>query len=268
MKKINFCAILCSVLILAAGCSIGIVSVSALSAEGEIILSELASAGTSLGIDIGAFVTTTEENTTGQTEASADALDRVDSVLSSLGIGSDVLVITDLIRYLNQGNSFGDWIYENYGDSVEIPESVRGMSANELVVFLMGKLLYTETTTAQERPGYTSLSTENQPTALPSAANTSSVTDEGRQDATVAEPTAGTTAVHDFDAAPSYKVGDVNSDGKVTSQDARLTLRAASKLDVLSGTAFAAADVNDDGVITAKDARSILRYSAKITIGF
>ena len=58
--------------------------------------------------------------------------------------------------------------------------------------------------------------------------------------------------------------GDVNGDGKVNSQDARLALRAAAKLETLDDASFAAADVNGDGKITSTDARTILRAAAKI----
>ncbi len=60
--------------------------------------------------------------------------------------------------------------------------------------------------------------------------------------------------------------GDVDGNGNVNAMDARLALRAASKLDVLEGEAFTAADANGDGRITAMDARAILRHSAKIEL--
>ncbi len=60
--------------------------------------------------------------------------------------------------------------------------------------------------------------------------------------------------------------GDVDGNNKVNAMDARLALRAASKLDVLEGEAFTAADTTGDGRITAMDARAILRHSAKIEL--
>ena len=60
------------------------------------------------------------------------------------------------------------------------------------------------------------------------------------------------------------KKGDVNSDGKVTATDARLTLRISAKLDEPSEQQKMTADVNNDSKITATDARIILRVSAKI----
>lgn len=52
--------------------------------------------------------------------------------------------------------------------------------------------------------------------------------------------------------------GDVNYDGKITADDARLVLRAAVGLEEL---AKYSADVDGDGKITANDARMILRNS-------
>lgn len=61
--------------------------------------------------------------------------------------------------------------------------------------------------------------------------------------------------------------GDVDGDGKVTSADARLALRAAVGLEGLNDTQKAAADVDGDGKITAADAREILRKSVGIDKG-
>ena len=58
--------------------------------------------------------------------------------------------------------------------------------------------------------------------------------------------------------------GDVNLDGKVDATDARLALRAAAKLDTLTGQAFTNADVDGSGIINAEDARKILRVAAKL----
>ena len=62
----------------------------------------------------------------------------------------------------------------------------------------------------------------------------------------------------------SYLKGDINNDGNVTAADARLALRAASQLKMLSETEKYLADVNGDGKITAADARKILQESASI----
>ena len=66
-------------------------------------------------------------------------------------------------------------------------------------------------------------------------------------------------------AYTSYLKGDVNGDGKVSAADARLALRAASQLEVLTEAEKYAADINNDGKITAADARAILNKSSGVT---
>ena len=61
-----------------------------------------------------------------------------------------------------------------------------------------------------------------------------------------------------------YSPGDINGDGKITAQDARLALRASAKLEQLNATQTLAADINNDGNVYANDARSILRISARL----
>ena len=56
--------------------------------------------------------------------------------------------------------------------------------------------------------------------------------------------------------------GDANGDKKVTAADARLALRAASKLETLTDEQARAADVDGDGKVTSSDARDILRTAA------
>ena len=58
--------------------------------------------------------------------------------------------------------------------------------------------------------------------------------------------------------------GDVDRDGSVTSEDARLALRASVKLETLEAAAFVNADVTGDGVVTPEDARKILRASVHL----
>lgn len=257
MKKINIGAIVCSVLILVCACSIGIVSVSALTVDGQDVLSDLASVGTSLGIDLGDFVSTTE---TTETKTSApDAEEQLGQLIENLQMSTDVLAITDLVRYLQSGKSFADWIYENYGETVDIPESVREMPTKDVILYLMGTMLYPSETTAQAATSsdyiFTTTETQASQTAVkPTAAETE---------------TRSSVIIYPSDAtAASWKTGDVNNDGNITAADARLALRASATLDILSGSAFDAADVNGDGIITAKDARSILRYAAQITNSF
>jgi len=63
-------------------------------------------------------------------------------------------------------------------------------------------------------------------------------------------------------AAP--QLGDVNLDGKVTANDARMVLRFSAKLDRMDDSLAPVADANGDGKVTASDARLILRYSARL----
>ena len=62
-------------------------------------------------------------------------------------------------------------------------------------------------------------------------------------------------------------LGDVNGDGDIKSDDARLALRASVKLEptIVEGTdAYKLADVNGDGAVKSDDARTILRISVKL----
>ncbi len=61
-----------------------------------------------------------------------------------------------------------------------------------------------------------------------------------------------------------YTLGDVNTDGRITSEDARLALRAAARLETLSAIRRTLADANEDGKIWSSDARAILRIAAKL----
>ena len=65
-------------------------------------------------------------------------------------------------------------------------------------------------------------------------------------------------------SAASRIPGDINGDGKLTSQDARLALRAAVGLDRLSGYDLRFADVDRNGDVTSQDARLILRASVDL----
>ena len=67
-----------------------------------------------------------------------------------------------------------------------------------------------------------------------------------------------------YHPAEVYDLADVNGDGSVTATDARLALRAAARIDVLSAAQFAAADIMRNSVVNAADARIILRIAAKI----
>ena len=53
-------------------------------------------------------------------------------------------------------------------------------------------------------------------------------------------------------------LGDVNADGKITSDDARLALRYSSKMQKLTSAQKSAADMNDDGSVTLEDVNLIM----------
>ena len=59
--------------------------------------------------------------------------------------------------------------------------------------------------------------------------------------------------------------GDVNGDGKITTADARLALRAAAELEKLTEEAMQAADWDGDGKVTTSDAREILREATRLS---
>ena len=65
-----------------------------------------------------------------------------------------------------------------------------------------------------------------------------------------------------------FKAGDVNADGQVLANDARLALRASASLEKLNDTQTKAADVDEDGKVLANDARQILRFSAQLQTEF
>lgn len=59
---------------------------------------------------------------------------------------------------------------------------------------------------------------------------------------------------------PTYKLGDVNEDGDIRSNDSSLVLNHVVGLTELTGTPALAADVNKDGDIRLNDASQILNY--------
>ena len=58
--------------------------------------------------------------------------------------------------------------------------------------------------------------------------------------------------------------GDVDGDGQILAEDARLALRFSAGLEYLDEPAQTAADVDGSGLVLADDARQILRYSAML----
>lgn len=59
-------------------------------------------------------------------------------------------------------------------------------------------------------------------------------------------------------------LGDVNEDGVIRSDDARVILRSSARLDVLTARQTLLADMTRDGKIQSADARSVLRIAAKL----
>lgn len=59
--------------------------------------------------------------------------------------------------------------------------------------------------------------------------------------------------------ASAAMLGDIDGDGKISSDDARLALRASVRLEALTEAQKLLADVDFDGEVTSSDARSILR---------
>ena len=252
MKRIDLKVFIVSVLVLAIACSIGAASVSALTEDGENMIGGLISAGSSAGVDINGiidnFVTTTEDNDSADKPADGDAIADLENIVETIGIGSDVLVVTDLVAYLNSGGSFADWIYDNYGDQIDVPDSVKTMSNKDLAIFFMNKVLYPDQTQADK---------ETTSKYIYSDGNDS---DQPEDDEVIVPETSTVEAT--TEKTNAHMPGDIDGDGKVRAMDARLALRASASLDKLEGAAFDAADINGDGRITANDARSILRFAA------
>ena len=65
-------------------------------------------------------------------------------------------------------------------------------------------------------------------------------------------------------AQETYLLGDVDTDGNITSADARLALRYAVKLDEYDDDQKLLADADKDGKLTSADARLILRVAVKL----
>ncbi len=89
------------------------------------------------------------------------------------------------------------------------------------------------------------------PTTQPTTENTTLPTTEPTTESTTVPPV-------------KFMLGDVDFNGRITAYDARLALRLAAKLDVMSDDVLWVADVNKDGKVNAADARIILRVSAKL----
>ncbi len=73
-----------------------------------------------------------------------------------------------------------------------------------------------------------------------------------------------TTTEKPTEPKPSYTLGDIDCNGKITAADARLALRISAKLETGTETQLLAADTDKNGRITASDARKILRVAANL----
>ena len=63
-------------------------------------------------------------------------------------------------------------------------------------------------------------------------------------------------------------MGDVNTDGEITAEDALMALQAATKKITLTPQQTLAADVNRQDGVTAADALRILQYVTKKIAAF
>lgn len=77
-----------------------------------------------------------------------------------------------------------------------------------------------------------------------------------------------TTAVVTTQPEPEYTLGDVDNNGKITVEDATLTLKSAVYLVTLTSTQMKAADVNNDGYVNVKDTTLIQKYVAELITQF
>ena len=64
--------------------------------------------------------------------------------------------------------------------------------------------------------------------------------------------------------APVY--GDIDGDGKVTANDARLALRASVQLETLTYAQIVAGDIDHTGAVESADARYILRFAVALDV--
>ncbi|MCR5781383.1 MAG: carboxypeptidase regulatory-like domain-containing protein [Clostridia bacterium] len=71
-----------------------------------------------------------------------------------------------------------------------------------------------------------------------------------------------------FTLDESLIIGDIDGNGQILADDARLALRFSAKLEDLSEAQQLAADVDGNGQVLADDARQILRFSAKLQLTF
>lgn len=73
---------------------------------------------------------------------------------------------------------------------------------------------------------------------------------------------AGVGYILNVSATDPYKLGDVDNSGSVTTSDARMVLRFASRLDTPTAQQYVLADADGDAQVKSGDARAILQYAS------
>ena len=72
--------------------------------------------------------------------------------------------------------------------------------------------------------------------------------------------------IKDYYMTPNNSyLGDIDQDGKITTEDARIILKiAAGQIQISTETEKHLADANQDGIITIQDAVDVLKISCEI----
>lgn len=221
------------------------------------------------------------------TEPAVDT-DTVESdMLTWLGAFTRMDLVRMILFLTMTDGTLADWLRQEYGDQVDIPESLENLESDQYVAIAM-RLFNIKvddylgvTTTAKgrdetttgfvfpqiDRPTIESTTAGSVPAEVTTAGGGN--TTGQYVELTVIQPPTATAPVSvdesDSQAIPAHFIlGDVNWDGKVLANDARLALRISARLENPSPAAIAAADVNGDRYVLADDARQILRFSAKL----
>lgn len=221
------------------------------------------------------------------TEPAVDT-DTVESdMLTWLGAFTRMDLVRMILFLTMTDGTLADWLRQEYGDQVDIPESLENLESDQYVAIAM-RLFNIKvddylgvTTTAKgrdetttgfvfpqiDRPTLESTTAGSVPAEVTTAGGGN--TTGQYVELTVIQPPTTTAPVSvdesDSQAIPAHFIlGDVNWDGKVLANDARLALRISARLENPSPAAIAAADVNGDRYVLADDARQILRFSAKL----
>ena len=123
--------------------------------------------------------------------------------------------------------------------------------------------LTAEPTTAEEtEPEVTETEAPAEETTVAPVSEETTAAEETEPEATETEAPEESTTENDGDVVGI--VGDVSSNGKVNSADARLALRICARLDTPDELDLVEADANGDKYVKSSDARIILRYAARL----